>query len=310
MEVIRSERAGFCMGVALALNKLDKLVENGGHVGTFGPIIHNPFVLEEYAQKGVRCFGSVQAVKEALEPFYVFSETINANGEEKKKEEQLQLNLLIRAHGIPHSTESFLRNLPHVCLMDATCPRVKEAQNSISHATQGENGAHTLLLFGDANHPEVDGLVSYAKGKYIISSDPEKLISYAKSKAQEQMVLAAQTTQDRAVFENIKKELCAVLSVKPIILETICDATKLRQDEAVAIAETVEAMVVVGGKESGNTKRLAELVFSKNIPTVLVESADELEREFFKSFKKIGLTAGASTPKRLVDEAEALLTSW
>ena len=78
MKVIRSERAGFCMGVALALNKLDKLVEKGGHVGTFGPIIHNPFVLEEYAQKGVRCFGSVQAVKEALEPFYVFSETINA----------------------------------------------------------------------------------------------------------------------------------------------------------------------------------------------------------------------------------------
>ena len=73
MKVIRSERAGFCMGVALALNKLDKLVEKGGHVGTFGPIIHNPFVLEEYAQKGVRCFGSVQAVKEALEPFYVFS---------------------------------------------------------------------------------------------------------------------------------------------------------------------------------------------------------------------------------------------
>lgn len=307
MEVIRSERAGFCMGVALALNKLDKLVEKGGHVGTFGPIIHNPFVLEEYAQKGVRCFGSVQAVKEALEPFYVFSDTID---EEKKKEGQLQLNLLIRAHGIPHSTESFLRNLPHICLMDATCPRVKEAQNAILRATQGENETRTLLLFGDANHPEVDGLVSYAKGKYIISPDPEKLIAYAKNKAQEQMVLAAQTTQDRAVFENIKKELCVSLPIKPIILETICDATKLRQDEAVAIAETVEAMVVVGGKESGNTKRLAELVFSKNIPTVLVESADELEREFFKSFKRVGLTAGASTPKRLVDEAEQLLTSW
>lgn len=307
MEVIRSERAGFCMGVALALKKLDMLVEKGGHVGTFGPIIHNPFVLKEYAQKGVRCFGSVQAVKEALEPFYVFSETID---EEKKKEGQLQLNLLIRAHGIPSSTESFLRNLPHICLMDATCPRVKEAQNAIREATQGENEMRTLLLFGDANHPEVDGLVSYAKGKYIISPDPEKLISHAKNKAQEQVVLAAQTTQDRAVFESIKKELCASLSIKPIILETICDATKLRQDEAAAIAETVEVMVVVGGKESGNTKRLAELVFSKNIPTVLVESADELEREFFKSFKKVGLTAGASTPKRLVDEAEKLLTSW
>lgn len=307
MEVIRSERAGFCMGVALALKKLDMLVEKGGHVGTFGPIIHNPFVLEEYALKGVRCFGSVQDVKDALEPFYVFSETID---EKKKKEGQLQLNLLIRAHGIPCSTESFLRNLQHVCLMDATCPRVKEAQNSISKATQGENGARTLLLFGDANHPEVDGLVSYAKGKYIISPDPEKLIAYARKKEQEQMVLAAQTTQDRGVFEIIKKELCTALSQKPIILETICDATKLRQDEALAIADRVDAMVVIGGKESGNTKRLVELVFSKNIPTVFVESADELKREFFKTVKKVGLTAGASTPKRLVDEAERLLTSW
>lgn len=308
MKVVRSSRAGFCMGVALALKKLDDLVEKGGHVGTFGPIIHNPFVLEEYAQKGVRCFGSVQAVKEALDPFYVFSETIEREGD---KEHQLKLNLLIRAHGIPHSTESFLRGLAHVSLMDATCPRVKEAQNAIAQATAGENGqARTLLLFGDANHPEVDGLVSYAKGKYIISPDIGRLIDYARKNGSEQMVLAAQTTQDRPLFDDIKEELCMVLSKKPIILETICDATKLRQEEALTIAESVQAMVVVGGKESGNTRRLAELVFSKNIPTVLVECADELERDFFKNYKKIGLTAGASTPKRLVDEAERVLSSW
>lgn len=308
MKVVRSSRAGFCMGVALALKKLDDLVEKGGHVGTFGPIIHNPFVLEEYAQKGVRCFGSVQAVKEALDPFYVFSETIEREGD---KEHQLKLNLLIRAHGIPHSTESFLRSLAHVSLMDATCPRVKEAQNAIAQATAGENGrARTLLLFGDANHPEVDGLVSYAKGKYIISPDIGRLIDYARKNGSEQMVLAAQTTQDRPLFDEIKEELCMVLSKKPVILETICDATKLRQEEALTIAESVQAMVVVGGKESGNTRRLAELVFSKNIPTVLVESADELERDFFKNYKKIGLTAGASTPKRLVDEAERVLSSW
>ena len=194
--------------------------------------------------------------------------------------------------------------------MDATCPRVKEAQNAIGKATQGGQGTRTLLLFGDANHPEVDGLVSYAKGKYIISPDSEKLIGYAQKNNREEMVLAAQTTQDRAVFDTIKKELLEVAATKPIILETICDATKLRQDEALAIAERVQAMVVIGGKESGNTKRLAELVFSKNIPTVLVESADELKREFFKNVKKVGLTAGASTPKRLVDEAERLLASW
>ncbi len=302
MEVIRSGKAGFCMGVALALKKLDTLVENGGHVGTFGPIIHNPFVLNEYAQKGVRCFGSVQAVKEALEPFYAFHETI---------EKEMRLNLLIRAHGIPNSTEKFLRGLKHISLMDATCPRVKEAQNAIYNATYNNgNTAKTLLLFGDANHPEVDGLVSYAQGKYVISPEPQKLIEYALKNQEDTMVLAAQTTQDRPLFDTLKAELCNVLKNSPIILETICDATKLRQEEALSIAKQVQAMVVVGGRESGNTKRLAELVFSQNIPTVLVENADELEKDFFKNYDKVGLTAGASTPKSLVDEAEKVLASW
>lgn len=308
MEVIRSGKAGFCMGVALALKKLDTLVENGGHVGTFGPIIHNPFVLNEYAQKGVRCFGSVQAVKEALEPFYAFQDTIEKTSDNEKN---LQLNLLIRAHGIPHSTEKFLRSLKHVSLMDATCPRVKEAQNAIYNATLNNgNAPKTLLLFGDANHPEVDGLVSYAQGKYIISPEPQKLIDYAIKNQHDAMVLAAQTTQDRPLFDTLKVELSKVLQNTPIILETICDATKLRQEEALSIAKQVQAMVVVGGRESGNTKRLAELVFSQNIPTVLVENADELKKDFFKDFNKVGLTAGASTPKSLVDEAEKVLASW
>ena len=301
MEVIRSGKAGFCMGVALALKKLDTLVEKGGHVGTFGPIIHNPFVLNEYAQKGVRCFGSVQAVKEALEPFYAFYDTI---------EKEMQLNLLIRAHGIPCSTEKFLRGLKHISLMDATCPRVKEAQNAIYNATLNATMPKTLLLFGDANHPEVDGLVSYAQGKYVISPEPEKLIDYAIKNQEDSMVLAAQTTQDRPLFDALKLELCKVLKNPPTILETICDATKLRQEEALSIAKQVQAMVVVGGRESGNTKRLAELVFSQNIPTVLVENADELEKDFFKNYHKVGLTAGASTPKSLVDEAEKVLASW
>lgn len=316
MKILRSERAGFCMGVALALGKLDELVNKGGHVATFGPIIHNPFVLNEYAIKGVRCFNNVQDVKDSLEPFYAFSETLGAHGSPATDKEKPFLNLLLRAHGIPRSTESFLRNLLHVVLSDATCPRVKDAQNAISEATkplESVNGkiekAKTLLLYGDANHPEVDGLVSYACGKYVISSDIDKLLHYVKEHSNEKMVLAAQTTQDKPIFDMLKEKLFT-LKCDVQILETICDATSLRQEEALALAKKVDAMVVIGGKESGNTKRLAEIVFSQNIPTVLVENAEELQRELFVGMKIVGITAGASTPKYLVDKVEKMLLSW
>ncbi len=310
MEVIRSKRAGFCMGVALALSKLDELVTKGGHVGTFGPIIHNPFVLAEYAMRGVRCFKSVEDVKEALEPFYAFAQTVSQNKDNEDTQDPA-LNVLVRAHGIPKETENFLHNLPHVVLSDATCPRVKDAQNAIFHATEEKNGQPTpsLLLYGDANHPEVDGLVSYACGKYVVSSDTQKLMEYAISHPEENIVLAAQTTQDRPSFEKLKETLVAQ-NITINVLDTICDATRLRQEEALELASKVDAMVVIGGKESGNTKRLAELVSSKNIPTVLVENADELEKDFFKNMKVVGLTAGASTPKSLVDKAEEFLLSW
>ncbi len=316
MQVLRSKRAGFCMGVALALSKLDDLVSKGGHVATFGPIIHNPFVLTEYAMKGVRCFKTVQDVKDSLEPFYAFSETLGTHGSPVAEEKKPFMNVLVRAHGIPRETESFLRGLSHVLLNDATCPRVKDAQNAINDATKamplesgGMGKAKTLLLYGDVNHPEVDGLVSYACGRYIVSSDIEKIVSYAQKHDSEHMVLAAQTTQDRPRFDILKERLLAS-ACNVQVLETICDATRLRQEEALELASKAQAMVVIGGKESGNTKRLAEIVFSQNIPTVLVENAEELHREFFKGIKVVGVTAGASTPKCLVDEAEKILSSW
>jgi len=316
MKVLRSKRAGFCMGVALALRKLDELVEKGGHVATFGPIIHNPFVLAEYAIKGVRCFKSVQDVKDSLEPFYAFSDTLGAHGSPLAEENKPFLNLLLRAHGVPRGTESFLKSLSHVVLNDATCPRVKDAQNAICEATkpvESKDGelkkAKTLLLYGDANHPEVDGLVSYASGKYVIFSDADKILQYVKDHCDDKIVLAAQTTQDKLVFDRLMKDISS-LNLDVQVLETICDATRLRQEEALELASKVDAMVVIGGRESGNTKRLAKIIFSQNIPTVLIENADELQREFFTGMNVVGITAGASTPKYLVDKAEEILLSW
>ena len=285
MNVIRARRAGFCMGVALALHKLDSMVaaRKGEQVATLGDIIHNPQVLEDYAGKGVRRLGAAS-------------------------EAEADMAVLIRAHGITRSMEQELRSR---CarVEDATCPRVKKAQLAIAEATAP---GWELLLYGEADHPEVRGLISYAAGESHIFSSPSELDALLEELSLDgrSVVLAAQTTQDRLIFDEMRSSLSARFGESLIVLDTICDATRQRQEEAGELAGSVQAMVVVGGKTSGNTRRLAELARMRGVPTVLVETADELEKSFFDGVETVGLTAGASTPGYIIDEVEARLRSW
>lgn len=286
MNVMRASQAGFCMGVALALKKLDQAIANKplGKVRTMGSIIHNPQVLEEYAKQGV---------KKIDDP----------------NEAEAETTVLIRAHGIPRQAEATLLQ-KRITLIDATCPRVKKAQLAIAEATI--TGA-SLLLFGEEYHPEVRGLISYANGKTLIFADQAELqrmlpVFFPSAGSDGQpYVLAAQTTQGRAAFESICAELSARLGARLTVLDTICDATRQRQEEMIRLAAQVEIMVVVGGKESGNTKRLAEIAAMHGTPTLQVETAEEIKPEFFRSFSCAGLTAGASTPKSIIDEVEQCL---
>ncbi len=282
MDVIRAKRAGFCMGVALALHKLDSMVaaRQGEQVATLGDIIHNPQVLDDYARKGVRRLGAAS-------------------------EAQADMAVLIRAHGITRSMEEELRGR---CarVEDATCPRVKKAQLAIAEATAA---GRELLLYGEADHPEVRGLISYAAGQSRIFSSQAELDALLERVPFEgrPVVLAAQTTQDRLIFDEMRARLSERFGEALIVLDTICDATRQRQEEAVELAGKVQAMVVVGGKTSGNTRRLAELARTRGVPTVLVETADELDPAFFRGVQTVGLTAGASTPGYIIDEVEARL---
>ena len=124
------------------------------------------------------------------------------------------------------------------------------------------------------------------------------------------IVLAAQTTQDRLIFDEMRELLSQRFGSALTVLDTICDATRQRQEEAMELAGKVQAMVVAGGKTSGNTRRLAELARMRGVPTVLVETADELDKAFFEGIETVGLTAGASTPGYIIDEVEARLKSW
>ncbi|OIQ50762.1 4-hydroxy-3-methylbut-2-enyl diphosphate reductase [Pseudodesulfovibrio hydrargyri] len=281
MEVILAETAGFCMGVDMALTKLDHLVgEPDGHpIYILGPIIHNPQVLKRYAEKGVVMVHDPAEVPAGA-------------------------HVVIRAHGITRQVEESLR-ARNVLIKDATCPRVKKAQLLIERNT-ADGGE--LLLYGEADHPEVAGLVSYAQGGHFVFGSSEELAGHALTPGK-RYVLAAQTTQDRVQFESIAKDLAGRGDIEVAVLETICDATKLRQTEARDLAQNVDFMVVVGGYNSGNTRRLAQVVSEQGTPCKHVETVDELPLDELARYKRIGVTAGASTPRLLIDEVLAGLES-
>ncbi|MDO5483647.1 MAG: 4-hydroxy-3-methylbut-2-enyl diphosphate reductase [Desulfovibrionaceae bacterium] len=284
MEVLRAKTAGFCMGVSLALQKLDSALDATRREGasaricTLGPIIHNPQVLAAYEARGV---------------FSASDDTPLGP----------QDTVIIRAHGITRQAEARLR-ASGAQVVDATCPKVKKAQLAIARATEG--GA-ALLLFGESEHPEVRGLISYAGGAAHVFGSLDELAAI-RLDASKAHVLASQTTQDRQTFTSVQESLCARLP-DLTVLSTICDATRQRQEEARQIASQVDIMVVVGGKQSGNTRRLADVAALSGIATFHVESVDELDDKNFRQKKRAGLTAGASTPKSLIDAAEEWLAS-
>jgi 4-hydroxy-3-methylbut-2-enyl diphosphate reductase len=223
------------------------------------------------------------------------------------EEAEEDMAVLIRAHGIPRDVEKDLRQrCSHV--EDATCPRVKKAQLAIAEATAS---GRVLLLYGEAEHPEVKGLISYsATERYIFSSMEELLRILPQMTLNRPVVLAAQTTQDRQIFDEMQKSLYRYFGNNLLVLDTICDATRQRQQEAGTLAEKVQCMVVVGGKTSGNTRRLAELARMRGVAAVLVETAEELDPSSFVGLATVGLTAGASTPRYIIDAVESKLKSW
>lgn len=288
MDVIRAKTAGFCMGVSLALQNLESaLLRHAGgdapaegrrRICTLGPIIHNPQVLEHFAGRGVVCVESAAEL---------------APGD----------HVIIRAHGLPRGEEARVR-ASGASVEDATCPRVKGAQLAIARATRG--GA-SLLLFGEAEHPEVRGLLSYAAGEARVFGSLDELAALLPA-PEKSHVLASQTTQDRDAFAAIEDWLATRLP-SLTVLNTICGATRERQEEARRIAGTVDVMVVVGGRESGNTRRLAALAAQAGVETFHVERPEQLDAKRFATKFRAGLTAGASTPKSLIDATEEWLAS-
>lgn len=286
MQIISAQSAGFCLGVSLALKSLDRELldwqkQGQGRLLTLGPIIHNPLVMQSYAEQGVIM--------------------IEDPGEARPGD-----RVVVRAHGITREQELAVKQAG-VRLVDATCPKVKKAQIAIGR-TSARGG--TLLLFGERDHPEVRGLLSYAGTQALVFGSLEELEKLELDPALPYF-LAAQTTQERHIFVEAAQRAAKRLGRSLRVLETICDATRARQDEVEELCAVVRAMVVVGGFNSGNTRRLAEVARSAGVPALHVERSTNLEGtglEMLRASKgPIGLTAGASTPQEHIEAVKQFL---
>jgi len=282
MEFVRAKSAGFCMGVSLALNKLDEIIEKKnipGEIYILGSIIHNPQVVAEYAQKGI----------------------ISANVPEDIPAGSI---VVIRAHGITKQVQQALSERG-ILVIDATCPKVKDACLLIEENTEKER---VLLLFGEEAHPEVKCLLSYAAGDTVVFDTLEECRKCNLDPTRT-YCLAAQTTQDKHVFDAIRRELLKRKGLDLLVINTICDATRMRQGEATKIADKSDFVIVAGGYNSSNTRRLAQVIEASGTSALHVETAAELPLDDLQKFRRIGLTAGASTPKKIVDEIQSVLES-
>jgi 4-hydroxy-3-methylbut-2-enyl diphosphate reductase len=273
--------------VSLALRHLDRELAAftagkktpGGRLITFGPIIHNPLVMHWYEEQGVVCEDDLAGIR---------------SGD----------RVVIRAHGIPREVEQHLREAGAE-IIDATCPKVKKAQLAIAGVRGKKTG---LLLFGESEHPEVRGLLSYARGDSRVFGSLEELDALDLGVGS--YYLAAQTTQDQAMFHEARQRLDERLGKPVHTLDTICNATRDRQQGVIELCGKVEAMVVVGGFNSGNTRRLAEVARAEGVYAVHVEQAGdftEQEKTALKRCDVVGLTAGASTPQLHIEAMQAYL---
>lgn len=271
MELLLAPEAGFCFGVKRALDIALKTTQEGNApIYTLGPLIHNPQVVEQLEQQGIKAVEDLSDIE---------------NG-----------TLVIRSHGVaPEVLEEAAKKGLRV--IDATCPFVKKAQEL---AKKMYEEGRTVVVVGDKKHPEVVGIVGWTGTKGIVVQNPEEA---EKLENQKPIGVVCQTTQPQQVFEEIVK----ILKSKGTDVEvhnTICHATRERQESAIKVAEAVDVMIIIGGRNSANTKKLARLCEETGTPSHHIETVAELKDAWFEGAKRVGLTAGASTPGWIIEEVK------
>jgi len=270
MGVRVAQFAGFCMGVRRALNiALNAAHRRRSGVYTLGPLIHNPQVIDLLKRRGI-CPIEIKDVQPG--------ETV-----------------VIRAHGIAPEERSALEAAGGV-ICDATCPRVMRVQRTIERWV---GRGYEVVVVGDRGHAEVVGLLGFSRGHGTVVESPEEA---RELRRHEKLCVVAQTTQNREVFSQTVEEL-RKRAEEIEVFDTLCDSTSRRQREVLDLAKSSDAVVVVGGRASANTRRLAEICEATGTPTFHIETEEELDPNALKGFSQIAVTAGASTPNWMINRA-------
>ena len=276
MKITLAKTAGFCFGVNRAVNTVYDLLSKGQKVCTLGPIIHNPQLVEDLQKKGVRIVASPEEVKE---------------GE----------TLVIRSHGVEQSVINKCKEL-NVNFVDATCTFVSKIHRIVSEKSQQ---GYVTIIAGDKNHQEVIGIVGHAFGEvYVVADEQElqELVDLKENFTQKRVIMVSQTTFNAKIWEKLQIFLKKVCTNAEIV-DTICNATSMRQKEAYELSRLSDAVIVIGGRHSSNTAKLYTVCKANCDKTYLIETANELPIESLNGCENIGVVAGASTPAGIIKEA-------
>jgi 4-hydroxy-3-methylbut-2-enyl diphosphate reductase len=270
-KIIIAKSAGFCFGVKRALDLVQDIAGKNKEVYTFGPLIHNPQEVQRLEKENIKVIEDYSKIEKGI--------------------------LVLRTHGIQLDVYENLSKKENIKLVDATCPFVKRAQDIVKELSKDTN-TKQIIVIGERQHPEVVALVSYGKGKCLVVEDKKDVKNVKKTDI---IYIVSQTTQSPKKFDEIVEEISKISQIK--VFNTICRATFDRQSAAQELAKEVDIMIVIGGKNSGNTTRLYQIC-SSITKTYHIETVEEIEKSWFYNADKIGITAGASTPDWIINNIE------
>jgi 4-hydroxy-3-methylbut-2-enyl diphosphate reductase len=272
LKIEKAGKTGFCFGVRRAINTLEKLARERGGIETLGAVVHNQQVLQKLAESGVKVVDNIDDIQGDA--------------------------VVTSSHGVSPDLEEKIR-ARHNEVISTTCPNVHRAQSA---AKKLADEGFFVIIYGDAGHPEVRGILGWAKGKGLATID-ERAVA-AIDPLPRRLGILSQTTQVPARFAEFVKKIIDLALTKNSeirIIDTICDDLRERQATALELAGRVDLMLVVGGRSSANTNRLAELC-GQATETHLIETAGEIDPAWLKGKQHIGVTSGASTAEETVDE--------
>lgn len=275
MEIRTAKSAGFCFGVERAVNMVYDEIKSNEPVYTYGPIIHNEEVVRDLEQKGVTVLNDIEELKD------------NTSG-----------IVIIRSHGIGKEVQDKMEE-KGCTIVDATCPYVKKIHKIVNRESKA---GRVIVIIGNPEHPEVQGIKGWCENDVFILQNKEDAENLCLPE-NTSICIVSQTTFNYKKFE----ELVEIISKKRydiLALNTICNATEVRQTESRELAKNSDAMVVIGGEHSSNTQKLYEICKNECKNTYYIQTAEDLDLAEFKSFDRVGITAGASTPNKIIKEVQ------